>query len=208
MVHLQTLFKISQGIYIVGAREPEGRLVGSCIDSVMVVETNPAQILVSLGHISYTAEQILKTNRFSLSVLGQNNPFDIIRRFGFNTSRNMDKWTDIPHKIINNLPLLTDSVAGLIARVDDVRQTATHHVLLCTVTETIDGTMNTPITYGDYQNHIQNQKKENNMKKYICTVCGYIYDESVEGVPFAELPDDYVCPICGEPKSAFKEMTD
>lgn len=46
------------------------------------------------------------------------------------------------------------------------------------------------------------------MKKYICTVCGYIYDESIEGVAFTDLPDDYVCPICGEPKSAFQEMTD
>ena len=45
-------------------------------------------------------------------------------------------------------------------------------------------------------------------KKYICTGCGYIYDEEVEGIPFADLPEDYTCPVCGEPKSAFEEMKD
>lgn len=40
--------------------------------------------------------------------------------------------------------------------------------------------------------------------KYICTLCGYIYDESVESVPFNELPDDYTCPLCGAGKDAFE----
>lgn len=40
--------------------------------------------------------------------------------------------------------------------------------------------------------------------KYICSVCGYVYDEDVEGVPFSELPDDWVCPMCRAPKSLFE----
>jgi len=43
------------------------------------------------------------------------------------------------------------------------------------------------------------------MKKYICTVCGFVYDEEVEGVPFEELPDDYECPVCGAGKDLFEE---
>ncbi|MBS3819888.1 rubredoxin [bacterium] len=41
------------------------------------------------------------------------------------------------------------------------------------------------------------------MKKWKCTVCGYIYDEAREKTPFEELPDDWTCPQCGAPKSAF-----
>lgn len=41
------------------------------------------------------------------------------------------------------------------------------------------------------------------MKKWICSVCGYVYDEAKEGRPFEELPDNWVCPLCGAPKSAF-----
>ena len=39
--------------------------------------------------------------------------------------------------------------------------------------------------------------------KYICQVCGYVYDEEAEGVPFSELPDDWACPMCRAPKSMF-----
>lgn len=49
------------------------------------------------------------------------------------------------------------------------------------------------------------------MKKYQCPPCLYIYDPAVgdpdngipAGTPFEELPDDWVCPLCGELKSAF-----
>lgn len=39
--------------------------------------------------------------------------------------------------------------------------------------------------------------------KYECELCGYIYDEEVEGVAFDSLDDSYVCPLCGADKSAF-----
>ncbi|MDD2294519.1 MAG: rubredoxin [Eubacteriales bacterium] len=51
------------------------------------------------------------------------------------------------------------------------------------------------------------------MKKYICTVCGYVYDEA-RGIPEAgiapgttweQLPEDWVCPLCGASKAEFKE---
>lgn len=44
------------------------------------------------------------------------------------------------------------------------------------------------------------------MKQYVCTVCGYVYDESIEGVKFEELPEDWVCPLCGVGKDMFKEV--
>lgn len=50
------------------------------------------------------------------------------------------------------------------------------------------------------------------MKTYICTVCGYIYDPEAgdpdsgiaPGVPFEEIPDDWVCPVCGVGKDMFE----
>ena len=39
--------------------------------------------------------------------------------------------------------------------------------------------------------------------RYVCSVCGYVYDESKEGKPFSDLPDLWVCPLCGAVKSAF-----
>ena len=40
--------------------------------------------------------------------------------------------------------------------------------------------------------------------KYVCQICGYVYDDAKEKVPFEELPDDWKCPLCGAAKSDFK----
>ena len=55
---------------------------------------------------------------------------------------------------------------------------------------------------------------ENNMDKYKCTVCGYIYDPEAgdtdggiaPNTPFDKLPDSWVCPVCGAPKDDFEKM--
>ncbi|XES78490.1 MAG: thiamine pyrophosphate-dependent enzyme [Candidatus Bathyarchaeia archaeon] len=44
------------------------------------------------------------------------------------------------------------------------------------------------------------------MAKYRCTVCNYIYDEEKQGTPFSDLPDDWVCPVCGVPKTSFVRL--
>lgn len=51
------------------------------------------------------------------------------------------------------------------------------------------------------------------MKKYVCNVCGWIYEEALgdpdngiaPGTKFDELPDDFVCPLCGVGKDDFSE---
>jgi rubredoxin len=54
--------------------------------------------------------------------------------------------------------------------------------------------------------------KNEAMKKYICDVCGYVYDPAegdpdsgiAPGTAFEEIPDDWVCPLCGVGKEDFK----
>ena len=40
--------------------------------------------------------------------------------------------------------------------------------------------------------------------RYVCPICGYIYDEAAEGVPFDSLPDSWGCPLSGPPKLMFE----
>ncbi len=40
--------------------------------------------------------------------------------------------------------------------------------------------------------------------RYICQICGYVYDDAKEKVPFAQLPDTWRCPLCGAAKSDFR----
>ncbi len=44
------------------------------------------------------------------------------------------------------------------------------------------------------------------MKKYVCQLCGYVYDEEAEGVKWENLPEDWVCPLCGVGKDQFQEI--
>ena len=44
--------------------------------------------------------------------------------------------------------------------------------------------------------------------KYICPLCGEVYDEEQAGVPFADLPENWVCPLCHAPKSSFRPETE
>lgn len=44
------------------------------------------------------------------------------------------------------------------------------------------------------------------MKKYVCDVCGYVYDPAEnDNVAFEDLPEDYTCPLCGVGKDQFSE---
>lgn len=51
------------------------------------------------------------------------------------------------------------------------------------------------------------------MKKYVCTVCGYVYDEAAgdpdngiaPGTKWEDLPEDYQCPLCGVGKEDFEQ---
>jgi rubredoxin len=53
------------------------------------------------------------------------------------------------------------------------------------------------------------------MGKYVCTVCGYVYDPAIgdpennitAGTAFEDLPDDWVCPVCGATKDQFEPET-
>lgn len=55
---------------------------------------------------------------------------------------------------------------------------------------------------------------EKMMQKYVCNVCGYVYDPAegdldsgiIAGTPFEDLPDEWVCPICGVSKNDFSML--
>ncbi|MGI6157999.1 MAG: rubredoxin [Saccharofermentanales bacterium] len=54
------------------------------------------------------------------------------------------------------------------------------------------------------------------MQKYICDLCGYVYDPEIgdeaagiePGTSFEDLPDDWVCPLCGATKDDFSPVED
>ncbi len=59
----------------------------------------------------------------------------------------------------------------------------------------IDHAENTP-------DHPALNKEEHSMK-YVCNICGWVYDEAETGVKWEDLPEDFVCELCGAGKDEF-----
>jgi len=67
------------------------------------------------------------------------------------------------------------------------------------------------IVFTEYKS-IMELKEDMYMDKYICNVCGYVYDPEVgdpdagiePGTPFEDIPEDWVCPLCGVSKENFE----
>ncbi len=63
-----------------------------------------------------------------------------------------------------------------------------------------------------YSSHLNNLNKDMEYRKYICIVCGWIYDEAegceedglAPGTRFEDIPDDWECPDCGVTKEDFE----
>ncbi len=71
-----------------------------------------------------------------------------------------------------------------------------------------------PSMYGEYRlRHLLIRNGDGKMEKYVCTACGYVYDPAIgdpdsgiaPGTAFEDIPDDWVCPVCGVAKDMFEK---
>lgn len=206
------LRKLSYGVYVVSTLDGE-RPTGCVANSIMQITSSPATIAVSINHENFTNSCIKDKKQFAISVLTEQTNMSIIGTFGFQSGKEIDKFENIKYSIKSNMPVLDESCAYIICNVVDVLETSTHTIFLGEVVDANELNKQTPMTYS-YYHSVKNGKSPknaptyieennieiNNQSKYVCSVCGYVYDGNI---PFEELPDSYVCPICKQPKSVF-----
>ncbi len=206
--------QLSYGVYVVSTWD-KGRATGCTANSVMQITSDPATIAVSINHDNYTNQCIRDTGRFAVSILGEHSNPGIIGAFGFKSGRDNNKFDEVKSEVRSYLPIVSDACAYLVCELIDKMETSTHTVFLGKVLDADVLKKDDPMTYAYYHNVIKGKSPKNAptyiaeeqpvqqstpAAKYACSVCGYVYEGEV---PFEELPDDYVCPICGQPKSVF-----
>jgi flavin reductase (DIM6/NTAB) family NADH-FMN oxidoreductase RutF/rubredoxin len=225
MVNYEALFKVTYGLYIVcSGDEKLGN--GFISNTVFQVSSDPVKFAVCCSKNNYTAEFIRNTGAFSVSVLEQNASSEIVSRFGFKTGKESDKISSLNVKYgTTGVPVvLNESIAYFELKLVQTIDTGTHLLFIGQLenAEILDDTKE-PLTYLHYRQvkkgfapknaptyvdkaKLKKPAVEVQPKKFKCPVCGYVYDESDESIRFADLPADWVCPVCGTPKSEFSEM--
>jgi len=224
----RALHKIGYGLYVVGSRKGD-RLNGQIANTVFQITSEPPTIAVSINKNNLSHEFIKESKVFTVSVLSQDTPLSFIGHFGFKSGRDMDKLEGINYKTgETQTPVVTDNtLAYLEARVIQEIDAGTHTIFIGELAEAEVLKEGEPMTYAYYHqvkrgttpktapSYIEEKKEATpKMAKYKCTVCGYIYDPELgdpdngvaPGTPFEELPDDWVCPVCGVGKSEFEKM--
>ena len=215
---ITVLFKLTYGLYVVGAMDGE-RPVGCIINTCFQVTNQNPILAISLNKNNYTLDAIKRAGRFSLSILAEDTNPAIISSFGFCSSCDNDKYADYGYDMTEGAPMVKGKFAGrLVLDALNFVDNETHVVVLARLVDTVKGE-GTPMTYDYYHRVVKGKAPKNaptyvaeeeskgdkaesagNKKRYKCDNCGYIAE--VEG----ELPDDYRCPLCRAPKEKFTAL--
>ena len=209
-----TFRKLSYGVYVISTWD-KGRPTGCTANSVMQITSEPATIAISINHDNYTNQCIQESGKFAISILGEQSNSETIGVFGFKSGKDYNKFDDVNHEIKGNMPVIADACGYIVCDVIDKMETSSHTVFLGKVVDADTLEDDNAMTYAYYHSVIKGKSPKNaptyiaeeteqSIKKesYVCSICGYEYNGEI---PFEELPDDYKCPICGQPKSVFKK---
>ena len=85
----RALQALNYGLYIISTSS-QGRNAGCVVNTVTQITSSPIKVMVAVNHQNYTTEMIQKSGVFEVSVLTQDASMDLIRTFGFASSKDTD----------------------------------------------------------------------------------------------------------------------
>ena len=217
----KALFHISYGVYVITSvrGDEKNGFVGN---SVFQITSEPARIAIGVSRDNYTYEFIKESGLFAISILNQDYDKNIIQTFGYQSGRETDKFANIAwHPGDNAVPVLDDDINATIeCKVIQEVELGSHSIFIGDVTaaQVLDGVA-IPLTYAYYHDVIKGRAPRNaptyieevrtfdeiGGSSFICGVCHYEYNPELgdpdhgypPGTPFQELPNSWVCPVCG-----------
>ena len=216
-MNTNVLRNFSYGVYVISTLDGD-RPTGCIANSVMQITSTPVTVALSMNHDNYTNACIRKSGKFAVSILSVESDPSLIGTFGFQSGKDVDKFANVPSETKEGLPVVPDSCGYMVFKVIGETETSSHTIFLG---ELLDGDVygtSEAMTYAYYHKVVKGTSPKN-APTYIpeeedktvetktvwkCSVCGYEYDGEI---PFEDLPEDYKCPICQQPKSVFKQVT-
>jgi len=220
----KVLHQINYGLYIITWTKG-GKFSGQIANTLFQVTSEPPTVAVSINKQNLTHEFIRDSRVFAASILSRDPPLSFIGNFGFKSGRDVDKLAQVSYKIgKTGAPVVLDHTLGYLEiKVINEVDVGTHTIFIGELVEAETLRSGEPMTYAYYHEvkrgtapktaptYIKEEKVKK-LAKYKCTVCGYIYEPEMgdpdggiaPGTSFEEIPDDWVCPVCGAAKSDFE----
>ena len=189
--------KISQGMYVLTTMN------GGCVvDAVSQVSAGEQPLIaVAVMKTNYTNELIKNNKKFAISVLGMDVDMEIVKTFGFNSMRNINKFENGNFEVVDGINVIKDSLGYMVCDVIDMIDNETHTLFIGRMYEGDVYQDKEVMTYGYYQENkdeLLKVKTEEGKPAWVCNLCGYVYYGE-------ELPEDYVCPICNAGREYFSK---
>lgn len=220
MIDKKAMRSISYGLYLVSSHVGD-KVAGCTVNTFAQVTSEPLQVSVALNKGNHTTSVVQEAGTYTAVSLSENAAIDLIGKFGFFSSRDVDKFE--PYRVGKDCEdhsyVSEQVVARFTVRVTDSIDLGTHILFIGEVIETEVLSSDAPMTYA-YYHQVKGGKTPPTAPSYLgdgddapaasstgepakhawrCTVCGHI--EYVD-----ELPDDFVCPICGAGKDQFERI--
>lgn len=188
--------KITQGVYVLTT------CGGGCVvDAVSQVSAGDHPLIaVAVMKNNYTNELLKKNDSFALSILGKEVNPNIIKTFGLNSMRDINKFEKVETSKEEGIDIIKEALGYMICDIIDSIDNETHTLFIGRLVEADlleDGEV---MSYNYYQEHKDELLKvttEKGKTAWVCTLCGYVYYGE-------ELPQDFTCPLCGAERALFE----
>lgn len=222
MIDTKAFRNLSYGLYIISSKK-DGRPVGCVVNTFAQVTSTPAQVSVAVNKENFTSQGIQQTGAYEVAVMNESASMELIGKFGFHSSAEVDKFADFETAVSEQgLTYVTQSsCTHFSVKVTQEIDLGSHILFIgeCVAAEPVAG--DAPMTYA-YYHQVKGGKtppkassynggddasadaasKNNEAKPKIawrCKICGHI--EYVD-----ELPEDFVCPVCGVGRELFEKI--
>ena len=132
----EAMYKLSYGLFVLTAKE--GKKDNGCIiNTAIQAASAPNQLSICINKANATHDMIVNTGKFTVSVISQAADFELFKRFGFQSGRDVDKFkemhlTEEPSVQIS-APGIAECPVNIECRVKEVLELGSHHMFLADV---------------------------------------------------------------------------
>lgn len=200
------LFDLTYGLFVLSVNVYK-RDNACIINTAVQVSSDPQRISISVIKANHTADMLNYTDDFTISTISQKATFDLFKRFGFQSGRDVEKFDGFDGcvRTKNGAYAITEGTNSYIsAHIEQRIDLGSHVLIIAKITDMQSLNDDPSATYAYYHSNIKPKPKTDASKAgktvWRCKVCGYEYEGET-------LPDGFICPTCNHGAEDFEKVT-